>query len=125
MNEQILIGRGREIKSIPRQNWEEQLSKVPDRMKIRLSFMTREHHRVRYFVVRTLPSSQEPIAPELISKKLKLSVARVNEILYELESKLFFLVRDKRGRVSWAFPVTVDKTAHRLNFSSGQSCYAA
>jgi hypothetical protein len=125
MNEEILIGRGRQITSMPRRHWEDQLSKVPERMKTRLSFMTRQHHLVRYFVVRELPRNREPITPELIAGKLKLPLARVNAILDELESKLFFLVRDRQRRVSWAFPVTVDETPHRLSFSSGENVYAA
>ena len=63
MDESILIGRGREILSIPRERWEEQLSQAPARIKPRLAFMTRNHHRLRYFVVRELPRSGEPISP--------------------------------------------------------------
>src|SRR5262245_35465969 len=125
MNEKILVGRGRQITSIPRQHLEEQLNKIPTSMKTRLAFMTEEHHRVRYFVVRELPRAGAPISPEAMSAKLKLPLVRVNAILDELEAKLFFLVRDNQGRVSWAFPVTVDETPHRLTFSTGESVYAA
>jgi hypothetical protein len=125
MNDTILVGRGREITPIPRAEWEAHLSKVPEGMKTRLSFMSSEHHRVRYFVVRTLPRMGRPIAPEFISARLKLPLDRVNEILTELEEKLFFLVRDYQGHVSWAYPVTADETAHRLIFSSGERLYAA
>jgi hypothetical protein len=125
MSETILIGRGRQLTSIPRSQWEEQLSKVPQSMKTRLSFMTRQHHLVRYFVVRRLPRIERPIPPELIAAKLKLPLPRVNAILAELEEKLFFLVRDQLGQVSWAYPVTVDETPHRLSFSTGERIYAA
>jgi hypothetical protein len=125
MSETILIGRGRLLTSIPRSQWEEQLSKVPQSMKTRLSFMTRQHHLVRYFVVRSLPRIGRPIPPELIAEKLMLPLPRVNAILAELEERLFFLVRDERGHVSWAYPVTADKTPHRLTFSSGEQIYAA
>ena len=125
MSETILIGRGRQVTSIPRSQWEEQLSKVPQSMKTRLSFMTRQHHLVRYFVVRHLPRIGRPIPPELIAAKLRLSLPRVSEILAELEERLFFLVRDKRGNVSWAYPVTAERTPHRLTFSSGERVYAA
>ncbi|HSB10923.1 MAG TPA: hypothetical protein VLM38_15660 [Blastocatellia bacterium] len=125
MDQTILIGRDREIASIPRKHWEDQLAHVPERMKVRLSFMTVQHHRVRYFVVRELARSGTAVSPELIAAKLKLSLPRVNQILEELEERLFFLVRDKRGRVSWAFPVTVDKTPHKLKFSTGEEVYAA
>ena len=125
MSERILIGKGREIASIPRPQWEAQLSRLPYRMKTRLSFMTRAHHHVRYFVVRELPRIGRAIPPELIAEKLRLPLARVNAILDELEANLFFLVRNKRGHVSWAFPITADKTPHRLSFSSGERTYAA
>lgn len=125
MSEAILIGRGRQLSSIPRGQWEEQLSKVPQSMKTRLSFMTRQHHLVRYFVVRSLPRIGRPIPPELIAAKLMIPVPRVNAILAELEEKLFFLVRDERGHVSWAYPVTVDETPERLSFSTGERIYAA
>lgn len=125
MSETILIGRGRQLASIPRSQWEEQLSKVPQAMKTRLSFMTRQHHLVRYFVVRTIPRIGRPIPPELIAAKLMLPLRRVNAILAKLEERLFFLVRDERGHVSWAYPVTVDETPHRLTFSTGERIYGA
>jgi len=49
----------------------------------------------------------------------------VNEILDDLEGNLFFLVRNERGHVSWAFPVTAEQTRHRLRFSTGERIYAA
>jgi len=110
MSETILIGRGRLLTSIPRSQWEEQLCSVRAAIKTRLSFMTRQHHLVRYFVVRSLPRIGRPIPPDLIAEKLLLRLPRVNAILSELEEKLFFLVRDEHGQVSWAYPVTTDKT---------------
>jgi hypothetical protein len=125
MSETILIGRGRQFSSIPRGHWEEQLSKVPQRMKVRLSFMSRQHHLVRYFVVRALPRIGRPIPPEMIAAKLKIQLKRVNAILSELEERLFFLVRDKQGSVLWAYPVTAEPTRHHLRFSTGEEVYAA
>ena len=125
MSETILIGRGRQLTSIPRSQWEEQLSKVPQSMQTRLSFMTSQHHHVRYFVVRSLPRIGRSIPPELIAAELMIALPRVNEILAELEERLFFLVRDENGHVSWAFPVTVEETPHRLSFSTGEHIYAA
>jgi hypothetical protein len=125
MSETILIGRGCQLTAIPRSHWEEQLSRVPAAMKIRLSFMTRQHHLVRYFVVRSLPRIGKPIPPELIAEKLTIPLPRVNAILSELEEKLFFLVRDEHGHVSWAYPVTADKTPHHLSIDTGERIYAA
>ena len=125
MSETVLTGRGRQIESILRSEWEGHLSRVPEGMKTRLSFMTRHHHLVRYFVVRELPRVGGPIAPEIIASKLTLPVPRVNEILGELEERLFFLVRNESGHVSWAYPVTADETPHRLIFSTGERIYGA
>jgi hypothetical protein len=94
-------------------------------METRLSFMTRQHHLVRYFVVRWLPRIGKPIPPETIAAKLQLPLRRVNAILAELEERLFFLVRDERGYVSWAYPVTATRTPHVLAFGSGERIYAA
>ena len=125
MTDTILLGRGTEITTIATSHWKAELSKVPERMKTRLSFMTRQHHQVRYFVVRNLPRIAQPISPERIADKLKIPLARVSTILVELEQNLFFLVRDSRGHVSWAFPVTSDQTRHPLKFSTGEQTYAA
>lgn len=125
MNEAILIGRGRKFTSISRTEWENKLSKVPISMETRLGFMTRQHHLVRYFVVRWLPRIGKPIPPETIAAKLGLPLRRVKAILAELEEKLFFLVRDERGYVSWAYPVTTTRTPHVLAFDSGERIHAA
>ena len=45
--------------------------------------------------------------------------------LAELERRLFFLVRNRVGEVSWAFPVTAEVTPHQLTFPSGERRYGA
>ena len=125
MNETVLVGRGREISEIPRGMWKQDLIQVPEHTKTRLSFMSEDHHLVRYFVVREIPLGGVPIQPEVIAKALQLSSARVNTILDELEKNLFFLVRDDQGSVSWAYPVTAEITSHRLSFSTGERLYGA
>ena len=125
MTETILIGQGREITATSRADWERGLSAVPQHITAELSFMSEEHHLVRYFVVRELPRTGEPMQPEFISQKLKLPLAQIKTILDELEKNLFFLVRNEQGAVSWAYPVTVDHTPHHLTFSTGEQLYAA
>jgi hypothetical protein len=125
MTETILAGRGRQIIHIPRKQWEDDLARVPAHMKTRLAFMSEKHHRIRYFVVKELPRHGKPMPAEFISQKLRLPITQVNIILDDLENNLFFLVRNDTGAVSWAFPVTVEKTPHRLNFSTGEQLYAA
>jgi hypothetical protein len=98
---------------------------VPQSMETRLSFMTPQHHLVRYFVVKHLPRFGRPIPPDLIATKLGLPLRRVDSILAKLEEKLFFLVRDESGHVSWAYPVTATETRHSLFFSTGERIFAA
>jgi len=125
LNETILLGQGRQIIKVPRQKWEEHLSQAPQHTETRLSFMSEEHHQVRYFVVRELPRVGEPLRPEFIADSLHLPLARVNGILNELEKNLFFLVRNGQGAVAWAFPVTVERTPHEITFSTGERLYGA
>jgi hypothetical protein len=125
MSGTVLLGQGHQITELPRETWEGHLSQVPQHSETRLGFMSEEHHLVRYFVVRELPSIGKPMQPEFISQSLELPVVRVNNILDELEKKLFFLVRNSQGAVTWAFPVTVEKTPHELAFSTGERLHGA
>jgi hypothetical protein len=123
--ETILIGRGREITTIPRKEWEQELGTVPQYFKDRLSFMTAEHHRVRYCVVRELPLTGKPLSIEFIATQTHLSADQVTEILDDLERHLMYLYRNHLGMVAWAYPVTVDQTPHTLTFSTGERLYGA
>jgi hypothetical protein len=125
MRENVLMGKGRALVEIPRETWDQQVAQAPQYCLKILSFMTKRHHLIRYFVVRELPRIGKPIHPELISEELNMSLSEVTEILDDLERNLFFLVRSEQGEVSWAFPVTVDKTPHQLTFSTGERLNAA
>ncbi len=125
MRETILLGQGCQITEIPRKEWEENLSKLTQHSQTRLGFMSEEHHLVRNFVVRELPRTGQPIQPDYISQGLEIPLARVNTLLDELEKNLFFLFRNLRGAVTWAYPVTVEKTPHNLIFSTGERLYGA
>ena len=121
----VLIGRGNEVEEISQADWEQELALVPERQRARLEFMSDEHHAVRYFAVKELAREGRPLEPALISSRLDLPESRVVQILDDLESNLLFLVRNASGAVSWAFPVTVDRTPHRLTFSTGERLYGA
>ena len=125
MEENVLIGRGREIIAVPRKQWEEGLAGRVPLAKARLGFMSEAHHRVRSFVVKELPYTGEPLSPEFISQRLNLPVAQVNSLLEELERNLTFLFRNPQGAVVWAFPVTADPTPHRIKFHTGEQINAA
>lgn len=94
-------------------------------MSDRLAFMTPHHHAVRNFVVRELPRRGAPLSPTQIARSLRLDAELVTGLLDDLEKHLFFLVRNARGAVSWAFPVTSDRTPHRLRFSTGERIFGA
>jgi hypothetical protein len=125
MEETILLGRGHELVEFPQAAWKQQLAHVPQHSQARLSFMTPAHHRIRYFVVKEMATRQEPIPAPLISRQLNMPLEQVRTILDELEKKLFFLVRNEQGAVAWAYPVTVERTPHRLTFAGGERLYGA
>jgi hypothetical protein len=87
--------------------------------------MSEDHHRVRDFAVRELPRVGQPLSPAYIAQELDLPLARAIAILDELEKNMTFLFRCDGESVTWAYPVTVDRTPHRVRFSSGEQVYAA
>jgi hypothetical protein len=125
MEQKILLGREQEIVEIPEATWKQHLTQVPPLGQSRLNFMTETYHQIRYFVVKEMANLQKPLEPEFISEQLRLPLERVRPILDELERKLFFLVKNGQGAVTWAYPVTVEATPHRLEFSGGERLYGA
>jgi hypothetical protein len=123
MDNALLLGIWRMMISVPPALWQSQLAKETGQAD--LAFMTPDHHRVRDFVVRELPRYNRPLPPDLIAAELRLPLARVGVILDDLERNLTFLFRNPAGAVTWAYPVTVDPTPHRVTFSSGEKLYAA
>ena len=87
--------------------------------------MTTDHHRIRDFVVREMPRFAKPIPPETIAQSLNMKLGQVVSILDELEKNLTFLFRNEAGAVTWAYPVTVEQTPHRITFNTGEQIYAA
>ncbi|SPE40336.1 hypothetical protein SBA3_3720006 [Candidatus Sulfopaludibacter sp. SbA3] len=63
--------------------------------------------------------------PAQIATSVGLDIPAVTGLLDDLEKHLFFLVRNGLGEVSWAFPVTSDRTPHRLRFSTGERIFGA
>ncbi|HXZ78888.1 MAG TPA: hypothetical protein VEG30_03100 [Terriglobales bacterium] len=127
MSGKILLGVGRELRTTSDDKFVEAIRNLPDRMAKRLAFMSPDHHVIRDFVVRELPRQvkPQPLSPAQIAQVTALEVAKVSAILQDLEEHLFFLVRDAGGNVNWAFPVTTDRTPHRLTFSTGEHTFGA
>lgn len=125
MKETILVGQGKEVVRSPGSAWEDRLAQARPRIASRLDFMSKDHHAIRNHAVRELPRLAMPMAPAAISETLGIPLPRTLEVLDDLEARLFFLVRNGEGDVSWAFPVTVESTGHRLAFSTGERLDAA
>jgi hypothetical protein len=125
MQNNILVGRDQKMEEIPEATWLDHLGQVPQNGASRLNFMTPIHHQIRYFVVKELAYRQKPIEPGHKSEKLNIQLDKVIATLEELERKLFFLVRNEQGAVTWAYPVTVEITPHKIRFNSGERLYSA
>ena len=125
MKEQVLSVVENQFSEIPEELWAQHVQLRAKEIPEVLGFMTEDHHLIRYFVVRELPRLAKPIPPERIAEEFDLSLSRTREILDDLEKNLFFLVRNDKGEVLWAYPVSADKTPHQLTFSSGERINAA
>jgi hypothetical protein len=121
----ILRGIGREIHPVPDDDFLQAMKSLPTRLAARLAFMSPQHHQIRDFAVREMPRESRALSPQKIGQVTALDQARVVAILEDLERHLFFLVREADGNVSWAFPVTTCRTAHRLTFSTGETTFGA
>jgi hypothetical protein len=125
MSDNLLLGLGRYTLPIPRPVWQRQIARNGEGNRASLGFMSPDHHRVRDFAVLELPRTGAPLPPALFADTLDLPLDRVVQILDDLEQHMTFLFRNAAGAVSWAYPVTVDPTQHRMRFSSGETLYAA
>jgi hypothetical protein len=125
MNNSILKGFWKYMAPAPSFIWRRMVAKRVKKARAKLDFMTEDHHKVRNFVIEELPKAGVPLSPETIAGGVGLNRTRVVEILEELEKGMVFLFRNDRGEVAWAYPVTVDRTPHRLQYSTGEQGYAA
>jgi hypothetical protein len=110
---------------LPGKVWQGQVSKEAQGVIDRIRFMSPEHHLVRDFVVRELPRVGKPLTPEFIAQELGLPLDRVVPLLDKLEKEMTFLYRGDGNAVSWAYPVTADRTPHLVTFSTGEQIHAA
>ncbi len=125
MNDSLLLGIAGAMLPLPRGIWRRKLAGDARRLDKLLGFMSGDHHRVRNFAVRELARAGVPLQPSTIAARLALSLPRVLEILDDLQRHMFFIFRNPAGEVTWAYPVTVDQTPHRLTFSGSERINAA
>jgi hypothetical protein len=122
MNNTLLLGVWRIMISLPPKLCHRQLAKET---RSDLAFMTPDHQLVRDFMVREMPRFNKPLSPETIAAEVHLPLDRVHSLLDYLEHAMMFLFRNAAGAITWGYPVTVEKTAHQVAFSSGEKLYAA
>jgi len=125
MDNKLLLGIWRLTVGLPKPLWQREVARQARGAMESLGFMSDDHHRVRDFAVRELPRAGKPLSPAFITQELDLPLARTIAILDELEENMTFLYRGDGESVTWAYPVTVDRTPHRVTFSSGEQVYAA
>ncbi|MGD8598634.1 MAG: hypothetical protein PVJ26_16555 [Anaerolineae bacterium] len=125
MNNNLLLGFWRLTIGLPQFLWQREVARQARGAAGSLGFMSEDHHRVRDFAVRELPRGGQPLSPDLIAQELDLPLPRTIAILDELEQNMTFLYRGDGESVTWAYPVTVDRTPHRVTFSSGERTFAA
>lgn len=127
MKDGIRLGVGRFILDLPPRlvNMKKKLAENRKKYESAMDFMTDDHRRVHHFTVRELPAAGIPLDPGMIAAGTSLPQERVVSLLDDLEKHMTFLFRNREGHVSWAYPVSVDKTPHRLAFDTGEQVYAA
>ncbi|MBW2193003.1 MAG: hypothetical protein JRF27_04350 [Deltaproteobacteria bacterium] len=125
MKNKLMVGLWRYIINVPSFLWQKQVGKGKRRFEKAHGSLSEEERRVHHFVVKELPATGMPLSPDVISEKLDITADRIKVILDTLEKRMTFLYRNKTGAVTWAYPVTVEKTPHRMTFSSGEQLYAA
>ena len=125
MGDTLLIRRKRRMFRLPAAIWKRNVRSEAHRAAARLEFMGADHHQIRNFVVAELPRAQQALSPEAIAAGVGLESERVQEILDELEAQLTFLYRRDGLNVDWAYPVTAEKTPHRVTLDNGERFFAA
>ena len=125
MKDNIYLGMGGLFIPIPSFIWRRLVAKTANDAERNLKFMSADHHEVRDFVVTQIPEVNEPISAATIAESLDMRVEDVKHIINELEKGMTFLYRSRPEGVTWAYPVTVDSTPHRVTFDSGEQTFAA
>ncbi len=127
MKNRIMLGLWKYLLSIPSfvVDKKKQVERQKKKFKEHMGFMTSDHRRVHHHVVCELPRTGRPLAPKAIAQDLGMPPEKIARILQELEQHMTFLFRSPQGEVTWAYPVTVERTPHHLTFSTGEQVYAA
>ena len=125
MKNKLMLGLWRYMLDVPAFLWKKKNAGKAKRISAHLGFITDEHRLIHHFVVRELPLAGKPLPPEFVANAVNLPPERVIAILDDLEEHMTFLFRNARGEIVWAYPVTVEKTPHKVTFQTGEQLYAA
>ena len=125
MQNRLMLGLWRYVINIPPFLWQKQIEKGKRAFERARGSLSETHRMVHHFVVKELPYAGKPLSPKVISEKTGLPEDQVASILEDLEKRMTFLFRNNAGEVVWAYPVTVEKTPHKITFDTGEQLYAA
>jgi hypothetical protein len=125
MKDSVLIGSGHHLLPVPKAVWQSQVARNGQANRAAFDRLPANHQRVRDLAVLELARSAAPLPPEFFADQMGLPLALVKGVLDELEQGMTFLFRNPAGFVTWAYPVTVDQTPHRMVFDSGERINAA
>ena len=125
MKNKLMLDLWRHIINAPPFLWKKEIARGKRKFDEEYGAMSEEERLIHHFVVRELPDNGKPLSPEQISDKLGVPVDRIKDTLDYLEKRLTFLFRNEKGEVTWTYPVTVDKTPHKITFNTGENIYAA
>ena len=125
MSNRLMLGFWRYVLNVPPFIWKKQIEKGKKRFEREYGKMPKDFRNVHHFVVKELPCFGKPLPESIVSKKLGLPIDRVRQAMDYLEKRMTYLFRNKDKEVIWAYPVTVDKTPHKITFSTGEKLYAA
>jgi len=121
----VLVGRGAGLEPLTEADWWAALQAGLPAARRRFDELLPLWRAVRRAAVLRLVRTGRPVPPDAIAGDLGAPIDETVTALAELERRLFFLVRDDAGAVTWAFPVTAAPTPHHLSFSTGERLDAA
>jgi hypothetical protein len=87
--------------------------------------LSREERRVHHFMVMKMAVVKDPITTDLIAAELRMSEARVNQIVDKLENLKTFIYRDDGKGINWAYPFSLEDTGFKMTAASGEQSFAA
>jgi hypothetical protein len=125
LQKKLLFGFWRFILKAPPSLLEKRMQGAKRKFQKEMAFMTAGHRRIHHLIVRELPGHGGPMPADFIAERAGMAVAQVRSILKDLDEHMTFICRNRQGEVVWAYPVTVEKTPHRVTLGSGEQVYAA